>query len=75
MEARKHADGYWLNPANLRQYFDNFASKQNLDPLDEQTWYAVPAAILFKQKVRLSFRGVVLPPHLSNSISCREAPI
>jgi len=70
---RKHVDGHWFNPASLRQFFDDFASKHNLDPLDEKTWYVVPAGRLMKQKVRLSSNSVVQQFSYNFFFACREA--
>jgi len=51
MQGRQHADGYWANQKNVRQFFEDFASEHKLNPLDESTWYAVPSEQLHKLKV------------------------
>lgn len=48
----KSPNGYWRNVQNCRQFFDDFANEQSMDPLDPSNWYRVNLQRLCERRVR-----------------------
>lgn len=54
-----HADKYWSNETNQREYFISFAKHKKFDPLVPDNWYPITSESLSQYKVHL-FRAMML---------------
>jgi hypothetical protein len=44
---------FWENEKNVRRFFEKFALRRNMNPLDPSTWYATSRVSIDAVKVRV----------------------
>lgn len=48
-------ESYWENIDNQRKFLENFANKNNFDPMIASNWYSVTSNVLLSYQVFLLF--------------------